>query len=317
MPLQRSHEGEQRCRASLQRHSRHRLRLGDCREPGECRDPAGRHVVDGWQAHGQHPHLVEPTDGAGQFGAAAQIGTVTQAVERAGPSFLAGDQQGIKPHLLFARHVAGEGPPESAGGPGADAGHQALESRRPRQQHLLRHQPGGRTVEQHARPVRARPAEGVEPTGQAETDERVGELAVAEASTNSPGVLPTNPALAIQGEASQVCDSERARHIARHTGRHVNRIVQKGAQEPHGAELHGEPQPHVIPAFGRGQFAVGIVEVEVSGELVRAGLTRVAAVPALLFRGQEGDWHLLVSGRAACGRVALPAPCHRRRRKAC
>ena len=69
--LQRPHEGKQRRHAPLQRHSRYGLRLGDGREPGERRDPAWRHVVDGRQAQRQHPHLVEPADGAGQFGAAA------------------------------------------------------------------------------------------------------------------------------------------------------------------------------------------------------------------------------------------------------
>jgi len=110
---------------------------------------------------------------------------------------------------------------------------------------------------------------------------------VARASAVFSGVLPTDPALAIQGEASRVCDSKLARHIAGPTGRHVNRIVQKGAQEPHGAELHGEAQPHMVPAFGRDQFAVGVVEVKVAGELVRTGLARVAAVPALLFCRQK------------------------------
>lgn len=71
-------------------------------------------------------HFVESAHGAGQFGAAAQIGAVTQTVERAGPASIVGDQKGVEPQPLFARHVAGEGSPESAGGPGADASYQAL-----------------------------------------------------------------------------------------------------------------------------------------------------------------------------------------------
>ncbi len=69
--FQRPHEGQQRRRAPLQRHAAHGLRLGDGRKPGERRDPAWRHVIDGRQAQRQNPNLVQATDGAGQLGAAA------------------------------------------------------------------------------------------------------------------------------------------------------------------------------------------------------------------------------------------------------
>lgn len=212
--FQRPHEGDQRRHAPLQRHPRHGLRFGDGREPGECRDAAGRHMVDRRQARGQKPHLVEPADGAGQFGAAAQVGAVTQAIKRTGAASFAGDQQGIKLRPLLARHVAGESAPEPARGPGANAGYQALQGRRPRQEHLLYHRPGGRAVEQHARPVCARPAQGVEPASQAEVDEWIRELAIAEAGPDFSGVLPADPALAIQGEASRIGYPKLTRHIA-------------------------------------------------------------------------------------------------------
>ncbi len=99
--LQRPHEGEQRRRASLQRHSYDGLRLGDCREAGKRRHPAWRHMGDGRQAQGQRPHLIKPSDSAGQLGAATKIWAVAQAVERAGTAALAGDQQGIKLRALF------------------------------------------------------------------------------------------------------------------------------------------------------------------------------------------------------------------------
>ena len=120
---------------------------------------------------------------------------------------------------LFARHIAGEGAPEPAGGPGANAGDQALKSRRARQQHLLRHQPGGRAVEQHARPVRARPAQGVEPARQAEADGRIGELAVAVALRISAGMQPSDPGRGVLGEASRIGDAKLARQIGRNAGR--------------------------------------------------------------------------------------------------
>ena len=127
-------------------------------------------------------------------------------------------------------------------------------------------------------------------------DEGIGELAVAKAGTDFPGMLPAGPALAIQSETAEVSNAELARQVAGHAGRHIDRVIQEGAQEPYCAKLHGKAQAHVIPAFGRSQFAISIVEVEVSGELVRAGLAAIAAVPALLLCRQKGDGHLLVSG---------------------
>ena len=69
--LQRPHEGEQRRHTSLQRHACHGLGLGDGREPGERRDPAWRHVIDGRQTQRQHSDLVQATHGTGQLGTAA------------------------------------------------------------------------------------------------------------------------------------------------------------------------------------------------------------------------------------------------------
>ena len=112
---------------------------------------------------GQHADLIEPADGAGQFGTAAEVWPVPKTVERTGAAALSRDQQGIELRALFGCHIAGEGAPEATGGPGANAGDQALKSRCARKQHLLRHQPGGRAVEQYAGPVRTGPAQRIEP----------------------------------------------------------------------------------------------------------------------------------------------------------
>ena len=274
-------------------------------------------MVNGRQAQRQHPDLVQAADGAGQLGAATEVWPVPKTVERTGAAALSCDQQGIELRALFRRHIAGEGAPEATGGPGTNTRNQALKGGRPREQYLLRHQPNGRAVEQHARPVRAGPAQRVKPARQAEVDEGVSELAVAKAGPDFSGMLPTGPALAIQSETAEIGNPELARQVAGNARRHIDRVIQEGAQEPHRAELHGKAQPHVIPAFGGSQFSVGIVEVEVTGKLIRAGLTGVAAVTALLLCRQKGNWHRLISGRAACGRAAWPVPRRRRRRTTC
>lgn len=130
-------------------------------------------------------------------------------------------------------------------------------------------------------------------------------------------MLPAGPPLAIQSKTTRVGNPKLPRYIASYACRHISRIIQESAQEPHGAELDGKAQTHVIPTFGRSQFAIGIVEVEMTCKLVRAGFTRIAAVSALLFCRQKGDRHRVISRRAARGRGALAAPHHRCRRTTC
>ena len=63
--------------------------------------------------------------------------------------------------------------------------------------------------------------------------------------------------------------------------------------ETNGAELDGEPEPHVIPTLGADQLAIGIVEVEMPRELLRARFAGIPAIPPFLFDGQERDRHPL------------------------
>ena len=223
--LQCAHKSEQRCHAPLQRHSRHGLRFSDGGETSQCRDPARGHTGYGGQSQCQRAHLIKSGDGTGPLGAAAQIWTVAQAVERARATALAGNQQGFKLRALLGCHVPGEGAPEPACGPGADACNQALKGRRARQKDLLSHQPGRGAIEQHARPIRASPAQGIQPACQAEADKRIGELAIGKTGVDLPGVLPADPAHAVQGETGRVGNPELARQIAGQTGRHINRVV--------------------------------------------------------------------------------------------
>jgi len=69
--------------------------------------------------------------------------------------------------------------------------------------------------------------------------------------------------------------------------RDSGRLIQECAKETHRAELGGKPEPHVIPTLGAGQLAIGVVEVEVPCELVRAGLARIPAISPFLLGRQE------------------------------
>ncbi len=77
------------------------------------------------------------------------------------------------------------------------------------------------------------------------------------------GMQPADPSGLVAGQTARVGDGELTRQVDSDTGRHGRRIVKEGAEEADRAELNREAEPHVVPSFRGGQFAVGIVEVEV------------------------------------------------------
>ena len=79
-----------------------------------------------------------------------------------------------------------------------------------------------------------------------------------------------------------------AGEVGRDTGRHIAWLFEKGIKKPHGAELHREAQPHVVPTLDADQVMVGVVQIEMSRELVRARPARVAAIEPLLLGGESG-----------------------------
>ena len=75
---------------------------------------------------------------------------------------------------------------------------------------------------------------------------------------------------------------------------HVDRVSQEGAEKAHGAQLHREAEPVVLPATNIDQLSVGGIEVEVAVQLSPRGITGVPAVAPLLLGGAElGDYQVL------------------------
>jgi hypothetical protein len=68
-------------------------------------------------------------------------------------------------------------------------------------------------------------------------------------------------------------------------------VIDEGAEQPDRAELHRHAQPVVVAAVLSDEGAIGVVEVEVAGELVERGVARKAPVSTGLIVGQEGDGH--------------------------
>ncbi len=52
---------------------------------------------------------------------------------------------------------------------------------------------------------------------------------------------------------------------------HVGRVSQEGAEKAHGAQLHRETKPVVLPATNIDQLSVGGIEVEVAVQLSPGG----------------------------------------------
>ena len=79
--------------------------------------------------------------------------------------------------------------------------------------------------------------------------------------------------------------------MTRDAARDSGRLIQERAKETHRAELDGKPEPHMIPALGANQLAIGVVEVEVPCKLLRARFAGIPAVPPFLLGRQERDRH--------------------------
>lgn len=128
----------------------------------------------------------------------------------------------------------------------------------------------------------------MEPACQVLLDRHLGEVAVAVGLLDLPGVKPVGPLPGcVLFEHPRVGDAQLRGHIRGDRPRHVGRIGQKRAQEPDGAQLDSEPETVALSATNIDELAGGSVEMEISVQLRLVGVVHVAAVPALLLRGEE------------------------------
>ena len=104
-------------------------------------------------------------------------------------------------------------------------------------------------------------------------------------------VAPTHLPCAVAGQIRGRSDVQPLRKVRHDDRGHVSRVAQEGAQKAHRAQLQGEPQSVVVAAPLADELPVGIVEVEVAGQLLRGWLSRVAAEALRLFVGQKMDGH--------------------------
>ena len=63
---------------------------------------------------------------------------------------------------------------------------------------------------------------------------------------------PSTLGRGVLGKATRIGDAKLLGQMARDPARDSGRLIQKRAEETNGAELDGEPEPHVIPTLGAG-----------------------------------------------------------------
>ena len=81
-------------------------------------------------------------------------------------------------------------------------------------------------------------------------------------------------------------DLELSGEVGDRTGGHLDGLGEKGAQETNRAQLDSEPELVVVSVTAGDAPSIGLVEMEVLGELLPGGLAGEASV-ALLLRGRE------------------------------
>lgn len=117
------------------------------------------------------------------------------------------------------------------------------------------------------------------------------EVTVAIVPSDLGGVVPPLLPRGVAPQALGLGDAQLPGEVGHDARRDLGGVGQKGAQEPHRAELHREPQPVVASSAPMDENAFRVVEMEVASELGSRRLARVATVAALLLFGQEVDGH--------------------------
>jgi hypothetical protein len=117
------------------------------------------------------------------------------------------------------------------------------------------------------------------------------EVAVAIAFPNEGGVIPTGLTIAIRCQVRVTRDAELSGDTHDNGGGHLGRVGEEVAEEPRGDDLQGQSEAVMVAAPIRQKLAIGVVEVEVTRELLKSRLTGVAAVAASLIISEELNGH--------------------------
>ena len=235
--FQRPDERQQGGEATFIRQPGDRLGLGGAGKARQGQDPGLRQEVGARQTGCNLPHVVQPLDRACQFSRALQGRPRPKPVHRALPSALRHHQKGIEPFFLVGRDPGYQQVPQAAVGTDTDPGNGPFEHARPRQQHLVRHQPGRCLVKQDARPVGSGPAQRIEPAQKLPTPGSIGKRPIAIAFPNFHGMVAAPLADCIATKVPGARNAKLSCQYPDNADWRFGWIVEKSAEESHRAEL--------------------------------------------------------------------------------
>ena len=188
-------------------------------------------------------------------------------------------------------HAAHEPSPQAQFHARTHLGDKALQHRDAGEQHLVPAQPADGVPEQGAGPIGARPAQRAQPAAKAEPDAPIGELPVTVAGANLARMPPPLIALAVGAHAGGISYTELGRQDLQDRVRHGRRVFQEGAEKADRRQLQRITQAMTVTPLGRDPFAILVVQVEITRQLVRREGVRIATVAFPLRGGQEADRH--------------------------
>jgi hypothetical protein len=239
----------------------------------------------------QRTHLVEPPERLHQGRCTDTGWCSSQLIERTLVGTAGDGQQILEALPNGGVRQFGQAAPEPQRRPVADARDESGQGGDAGEQRLLLDQASRGQVEQDARPLGTEPGPRVQPAHQPEVPGLVGELTVAVALADLRRVVPARVAAPVRRQIGRGRHLELRRHVRNDISGYIGWVGQEGAQEPDRDELERHAEAVVVAASLGHERAVGVVKVEVAGELGRRGRTGVPAVPLLLLVGEELDRH--------------------------
>lgn len=288
--LQAECEGHQCRHPARRRQPINRGDLGGVGEARQGRDTAGRDVRRRWQGDADAAHVIEPAQCPNQCGATDHHRAGAQLVQPGAAVAFGHRQQVVQLLSLRFADAAAEGEPETFLDPTAQLGDKALQLGNSRQEDFLCEQPRGGSLKQHARPVGARPAEGIQPAAQAKADTWIGEMTIAKAVLNIGGMYPA-AMIAIALKAVRIGDCQLAAKHLQDFQRHSGGLVRQNAHEADGGQQNGITQTVMVTPQHLDGLAIFIAQVKVTFQFLTAGCIDVATKTVALLLGQKTDRH--------------------------
>jgi hypothetical protein len=194
--------------------------------------------------------------------------------------------------------------PEPRRHPIADARNQARQHTDSWEEDVSFNQPGGGQVEEDAGAFITQPRTRVEPADEPEVLRRISKVAIAIELLDFTGMgIGRGFALPIAGQHADVSDRQLLGQMPYDDRGNIGRVGEKGAEKPNCAKLDSKPKSLVPATPAVNERQVGVIEVEVAGQLDGGGVAGVAAIAGGLVITEKLDGHRCLLRCARAGAV--------------